>query len=126
MQILYVIDIANQSSIRIALKNKFYHQIDNHLQKFPKVFISYCWSNSHSAIEKGSREIDGALGWADPRQVKTYLEQYDIPCWLDVEQAGTTGLFQDITQGIKRAQVFLAFVSDEVSIVSINDNHPKA
>ena len=83
-------------------------------QKYPKCFISYCWSNSHDAISKGSRSIPGALGWADPRAIKGYLEQHGIECWLDIEQVGTTGLFKDITAGMKKAQVVVAFLSDEV------------
>ena len=63
--------------------------------------------------------MPGALGWADPRAIKGYLEQHGIECWLDIEQAGTTGLFKDITAGIKKAQVFIACVSDEVGFQKV-------
>ena len=51
-------------------------------------FISYCWSNSHSAIKKGSREVPGGLGATDPRVIKDEMESRGYTCWLDVEQAG--------------------------------------
>lgn len=56
----------------------------------PKCFISYCWSNSHDAIAKGSKMVEGALGWekGDPRKVKAFLEEKGIKCWIDVEQVG--------------------------------------
>ncbi|XP_013400345.1 probable serine/threonine-protein kinase roco5 [Lingula anatina] len=79
------------------------------------VFISYCWSNSHDAVKKGTAEKDGALGWekGDPREIRSYLESQGVRCWLDIEQAGKTGLFEDISEGLKKAKVVVACVSDE-------------
>ena len=51
-------------------------------------FVSYSWSNSRSAVSRGSRHIEGALGAGDPRKIKEVLESKGIPCWLDIEQVG--------------------------------------
>lgn len=82
----------------------------------PQCFISYCWSNSHDAITKGSREVEGALGWqgGDPREVKNFLDSKGVRCWIDIERVGGTGLFQTIADGLREAKLMLAFVSDEV------------
>ncbi|XP_069118078.1 uncharacterized protein [Argopecten irradians] len=79
----------------------------------PACFVSYCWSNSHDAIDRGSRRKEGALGWGDPRKIKTFLESKGIPCWLDIERVGGGGLFEDIAGGLRKAQVVVACVSDE-------------
>ncbi|XP_021339283.1 uncharacterized protein LOC110440494 isoform X2 [Mizuhopecten yessoensis] len=79
----------------------------------PACFVSYCWSNSHDAISKGSRKKEGALGYGDPRKVKNYLESKGIPCWLDIERVGGGGLFEDIAGGLRKAQVVVACVSNE-------------
>ena len=55
---------------------------------YPECFISYCWSNSHDAISKGSRKKENALGWGDPRKIKEFLSEKQIGCWLDVERVG--------------------------------------
>ena len=55
---------------------------------FPACFISYCWGNSQRAVDKGTRSTPGAVGWGDPRQVKEYLEEKGVPCWMDTEQVG--------------------------------------
>jgi len=34
------------------------------------VFISYCWTNSHDAINKGTKPTATSLGWGDPRTIK--------------------------------------------------------
>ncbi|XP_060069823.1 uncharacterized protein LOC132549872, partial [Ylistrum balloti] len=79
----------------------------------PGCFVSYCWSNSHDAIAKGSRKKEGALGWGDPRKIKNFLESKGISCWLDIERVGGGGLFEDIAGGLRKAQVVVACVSDE-------------
>jgi leucine-rich repeat kinase 2 len=53
---------------------------------FPKVFISYCWVNSHDAVKKGTREVKGALGFYDPRQLKQYIEDKGLAVWMDIEK----------------------------------------
>lgn len=55
-------------------------------------FISYCWSNSLDAQKKGTICPPGALGFVDPRDIKKYLEQHGISCWLDIEQAATVSM----------------------------------
>ncbi|KAL4233400.1 hypothetical protein ACF0H5_008081 [Mactra antiquata] len=84
-------------------------------EQAPDVFLSYCWTNSHDAIAKGSREKDGALGWkgGDPREVKKFLNDKGISCWIDIERVGGVGLYTSIADGLKEAKVVLAFVSDE-------------
>ena len=52
------------------------------------MFISYSWSNSHSAAEKSGKFGPGALGWADPRQIKAVLQEAGIRCWIDIEMVG--------------------------------------
>ena len=65
----------------------------------PDVFISYSWSNSHSAAEKSGKFGPGALGWADPRQIKAVLQEAGIRCWIDIEMVGkekVRNTFKDI------------------------------
>jgi len=41
------------------------------------------------AVSAGqARNIEGAVGSGDPRELKLFLEQNDIACWLDIEQVG--------------------------------------
>ncbi|CAD5120940.1 DgyrCDS9493 [Dimorphilus gyrociliatus] len=80
---------------------------------WPPCFISYCWSNSLSAIAKGTKSTDKSKGLVDPRDLKDVLEKNDIKCWMDVEQVGQSGLFQDIAEGLKHARVVVVCVSDE-------------
>jgi len=84
--------------------------------KFPPVFISYCWSNSPRAVELGRKSSPQAIGEWDPREIKDFLGQNGLDCWLDVEQTGNNAsLFEDIAEGLRHAQVVLACVSDEYS-----------
>ncbi|CAD5120956.1 DgyrCDS9504 [Dimorphilus gyrociliatus] len=88
--------------------------LENKMAKeWPPCFISYCWSNSLSAIKKGTKMNESALGKTDPRQLKDKLEQAGIKCWMDVEQVGRGGLFQDIAEGLRKARIVVACVSDE-------------
>ncbi|CAL1535024.1 unnamed protein product, partial [Lymnaea stagnalis] len=84
------------------------------LEKHPSVFISYSWSNSKHAVERGTKADQSALGWGDPRQVKIDLEKRGFSCWLDYDQppAGK-GLFKTISEGMRNSKVLVAFVSDE-------------
>ncbi|XP_076445934.1 uncharacterized protein LOC143283637 [Babylonia areolata] len=80
----------------------------------PVCFLSYCWTNSHDAYSKGTSCPPSALGWGDPRHIKQFLEKRGITCWLDIEQtASGVGLFKNITQGMRQAQILVACVSDE-------------
>ncbi|XP_059152537.1 uncharacterized protein LOC131938499 [Physella acuta] len=80
---------------------------------YPDCFISYCWANSKMAVDLGSATKEGALGWGDPRKIKEFLESKGIKCWLDIEQMGQEGFFEDIADGLRKAKVMVAFVSDE-------------
>ena len=41
------------------------------------------------AVNAGqARNIPGALSYGDPRELKQFLEDNGISCWLDVEQVG--------------------------------------
>lgn len=82
-------------------------------RKVASCFISYCWSNSKTAVNIGTKYREGAIGKTDPRDLKKQLEDAGISCWMDIEQVGQTGLIQDITEGLKRAKVVIACVSDE-------------
>ncbi|KAK0062250.1 hypothetical protein Bpfe_008351, partial [Biomphalaria pfeifferi] len=96
-----------------AVKGKLM-QNNYQIQKHPSVFISYSWSNSKHAQERGTVCPPGAIGWGDPRQVKQELEKRNISCWLDCDQpAAGKGLFKNITEGIRNSKVLVAFVSDE-------------
>ncbi|WAR28668.1 PATS1-like protein [Mya arenaria] len=82
----------------------------------PAVFFSYSWVNSQHAVSLGTREIPGALGEEDPRELKTYLESNGIPCWIDEEQIGMNGLIEDIAEGLLCAKVVVVCVSDEYAV----------
>ena len=49
-------------------------------------FISYCWSNSRDAVEKGTKSKEGSVGWGDPRVIKKYLQDKSISTWIDHEE----------------------------------------
>lgn len=53
---------------------------------FPKVFVSYCWTNSHDAVKKGTKEVKGSLGFYDPRHIKEYLEEKGMSVWMDIDK----------------------------------------
>ena len=36
----------------------------------------------------GCRSVPGAIGYGDPREMKQYLEDHGIKCWIDVERVG--------------------------------------
>ncbi|CAH1774243.1 unnamed protein product [Owenia fusiformis] len=85
----------------------------NKSEKFD-VFLSYCWSNSGSAVKAGkARGKPGSVGAGDPRLLKEQLEASGVKCWLDIEQVGENGLFEDIVNGIKNSKVIIACISDE-------------
>ena len=55
-----------------------------------------------------------ALGWEDPRSIKTYLEKEGFTCWVDYEQVGSKkNLFDDIVEGIRNSSLVVACVSNE-------------
>jgi hypothetical protein len=80
----------------------------------PLWFCSYCWANSRSAFE--AKEVKDVKGDADPRELCSYLKSQDLPGWLDKEQLGDKGLFDDIVEGLLDARVMVAFISDEYAV----------
>ena len=73
--------------------------------------------NSHEAISKGTplRNPD-SLGWADPRSIKTFLDNEGYSVWIDYEQVGgKKTLFEDIVEGIRNAKLMIACISNEYS-----------
>ncbi|KAH9490076.1 hypothetical protein Btru_035167 [Bulinus truncatus] len=92
-----------------AIKIKSQKKMDS----YPECFISYCWSNSKTAVDLGSTTKEGALGWGDPRKLKDYLQSHGINCWLDVEQTRQEAFLEDIAAGLRKAKVMVACVSDE-------------
>lgn len=96
--------------ISVNIQNKKKNKQEN-----PPIFISYCRSNSHDAIAKGTPlKSATALGWADPRSLKTFLENEGYACWIDYEQVGSKKtLYEDIVDGIRNAKLVVACVSNE-------------
>ena len=96
---------------------KFKYQLkENKLEneKQLDVFISYCWSNSHDAIAKGSLKKENSLGWLDPRSLVEFFKKNKINALIDVEQGDKApGLFGQITKGLNEASVVIACLSDE-------------
>ncbi|UJR35583.1 hypothetical protein I4U23_028336 [Adineta vaga] len=77
------------------------------------VFISYCWSNSHDAVNKGTKPTATSIGWADPRSMKDYLEGRNMNVWMDITRLGKSGVLHDIVHGLKNTKLVIACVSDE-------------
>jgi hypothetical protein len=77
----------------------------------PLWFCSYCWANSKTAF--AAKEIKTYVGEADPREVWSYLKAQEMLGWLDKNELGDQGLFDDIVEGLLDARVMVAFISDE-------------
>lgn len=89
-------------------------------QNPPDVFISYCWQNSQDAIKKGTKGPKSAQGWLDPRTLVPFLKENGIEAWLDIQEINpSTTLFAEITQGINKASLVVACLSDEY-VKSVN------
>ncbi|XP_021359968.1 uncharacterized protein LOC110454660 isoform X1 [Mizuhopecten yessoensis] len=83
-------------------------------ETFGSCFISYSWANSRLAVECGTKELPGALGFGDPRHIKDYLEEKGIKCWLDIDQVSVNDqLLNRIAQGLSEARVVVVCVSDQ-------------
>lgn len=107
-------NVDNFSSKMNDLKNSL--NVKSKKDKFlewPPCFISYCWGNSLMATKKGTKLNNKSIGKTDPRLLKDKLEQAGVKCWMDIEQVSQGGLFQDIAEGLKKAQIVVACVSDE-------------
>ncbi|XP_055958975.1 uncharacterized protein LOC130014108 [Patella vulgata] len=100
--------------LKEAIADKLAGIVKTELKDHPECFLSYCWANSHDAVEKGSKKIKGALGDYDPRAIKKYLAEKGINVWLDYEQTTVNrGLYDNISKGLRHAKVVVACVSDE-------------
>ena len=94
-----------------VIQEKNYEPVD--------VFLSYCWKNSFKAEEL--KQVDQANGskFADPRLLKEMITQLGYKVWLDIEQLSSanadSGLFGQITEGIKSAKVVIPCISDDYS-----------
>ncbi|XP_061180809.1 uncharacterized protein LOC133189455 [Saccostrea echinata] len=85
-------------------------------QRPADVFISYCWQNSKKAVEKGTKIKDkSSIGAVDPRDIKDFLTDKKVSCWIDVEKIGTYGLYLDIAMGLQSCKLLVCCVSDEYS-----------
>ncbi|KAK7503510.1 hypothetical protein BaRGS_00005049 [Batillaria attramentaria] len=104
---------AKLEDLKTALMDRIRHGSGDAARDIPPCFISYCWQNSARAVAKGSRTVEGAVGYGDPRDIKDYLETKGIKCWIDVERVGLHGLFEDIGEGLVNAKVVLVCVSDQ-------------
>ncbi|XP_025077380.1 uncharacterized protein LOC112554025 isoform X3 [Pomacea canaliculata] len=99
--------------LKERLKDRITQKVAREEKEFPPCFISYCWQNSTRAVARGSRAIEGAIGYGDPRDIKDFLESKGIACWIDVERVGLHGLFEDIGEGLAKAKVVVACISDQ-------------
>jgi hypothetical protein len=71
-----------------------------------QVFLSYCWSNSVSAMG------DAADGCADPRELASALGDAGLDVWLDVMRLGKRGLYADIADGLEGTKMVVACISE--------------
>ncbi|XP_055863720.1 uncharacterized protein LOC106053574 [Biomphalaria glabrata] len=102
-------------------KHPIHHDNTEVSKSYPPCFISYTWKNSAKAVAKGSRTTEGALGFGDPRDIKNFLEDNGIGCWLDEERVGQHGLFEDIAEGLLHSSVVVVCISDQY-VLSDNCN----
>lgn len=80
----------------------------------PDVFISYCWSNSLEAVQKGTKNSPDSIGWLDPRGLVKFFKENGLECWIDVQEIGSSNsLFGEITKGMNEASVVVACLSDD-------------
>ena len=49
---------------------------------------SICWLLMSFCLFLGCRSVPDAIGYGDPREMKQYLEDHGIKCWIDVERVG--------------------------------------
>lgn len=116
-----------QDPSRYAFKlNEVIDSIERHIQDIridksmednpPDVFISYCWSNSHDAVKKGTKRNAHSLGCLDPRSLIDFFKQHNITAWLDIKDMTRNNaktLFSEITRGMNLAKVIICCFSDD-------------
>jgi hypothetical protein len=83
----------------------------------PRVFLSYCWSNSKSSYEAGQLRDYVGHEYSDPRKIKADVEKIiGERVWLDIEQLNSvndSGMFGQIAEGLKESVIVLMCVSKE-------------
>nr|XP_054754724.1 uncharacterized protein LOC129260780 [Lytechinus pictus] len=83
----------------------------------PRVFLSYCWTNSKSCFDAGQVKSLTGHQFSDPRKIKEDIEKViGEKIWLDVEQLNSvddSGMFGQITEGLIKSAVVIMCVSKE-------------
>ena len=83
----------------------------------PRVFLSYCWSNSKSSFEAGQLKSYVGHDFSDPRRIKADIEErIGERVWLDIEQLDSvndSGMFGQIAEGLKDSTIVVMCVSKE-------------
>jgi hypothetical protein len=83
----------------------------------PRVFLSYCWSNSKSSFDAGQVRSYTGHTLSDPRKVKADIEEViGEKVWLDIEQLNSvedSGMFGQIADGLKDSSIVVMCVSKE-------------
>ena len=83
----------------------------------PRVFLSYCWTNSKASFDAG--QIGNFIGhiFSDPRKIKSDIENaIGETVWLDIEQLNSvddSGMFGQIAEGLLNSSVVVMCVSKE-------------
>ena len=85
--------------------------------------VSYCWSNSLDAADRGQVQSNSGNQFSDPRVFKKRLEccaransDQNFKGWLDIEQLALSGgLFEGIRTGLNSSRCVIICISDEYS-----------
>lgn len=85
----------------------------------PRVFLSYCWTNSKSSFEAEQVRRFTGHSFSDPRRIKADIQQkIGEKVWLDIEQLDSvddSGMFGQIAEGLAASSVVVMCVSMEYS-----------
>ena len=85
--------------------------------------MSYCWTNSHLAVQNNQTDKLSGTRYSDPRLIKSKISDFGYSTWIDIERLksayANTGLFEQIVKGLKDAKVVVAFVSSDYA-ASVN------
>ena len=85
----------------------------------PRVFLSYCWTNSKSAHDAEQVGFYTGHEYSDPRKIKEAIEEkIGERVWLDIEQLDSvddSGMFGQIAEGLLASEIVVMCVSKEYS-----------